>query len=102
MGNPLKSEGAAFRWLVAVIAGATVVILVAVLMSSAAAALLGFILIAVVSVFIVKGMAHMLGSPDGDEDPTEQNETDESGVAEATPGEQPPGGEPDTRDQGPG
>lgn len=75
MGNPLKSEGAAFRWLVAVIAGAVVVILVAVLMSSAAAALLGFILIAVVSVFIVKGMAHMLGSPDGDEDPTEPTET---------------------------
>lgn len=69
MGNPLKSEGAAFRWLVAFIAGAVLVILVAVLMSSVAAALLGFILLAMVSVFIVRGMAHMLGSPDEDEAP---------------------------------
>jgi hypothetical protein len=44
-----------------------VVILVAVLMSSVAAALLGFILIAVVSVMVIKGMIHMLGSPDDDE-----------------------------------
>lgn len=66
MGNPLKSEGAAFRWLMAVIAGAVAVILVAVLMSSVAAALLGLILILIVSVFIIKGMAHMLGSPDDD------------------------------------
>ncbi|MEX0620298.1 MAG: hypothetical protein WD181_01825, partial [Solirubrobacterales bacterium] len=69
MGNPLKSEGAAFRWLIAFISGAVLVILVALLMSSVAAALLGFILLAMVAVFIVKGMAHMLGSPDGDEDP---------------------------------
>ena len=66
MGNPLKSEGAAFRWLVAVIAAAAVVILVAVLMSSVAAALLGLIMLAVVSVFIIKGMAHMLSPPDDD------------------------------------
>jgi len=67
LGNPLTSEGAAFRWLVAVLAGAVLVILVAVLISSVAAALLGFILIAIVSVFIIRGMAHMLGSPDDDE-----------------------------------
>jgi membrane protein implicated in regulation of membrane protease activity len=69
LGNPLKSEGAAFRWLVAVVAGAALVILVALLMSSVAAALLGFILMTVVAVFIVRGMAHMLGSPEGDQDP---------------------------------
>jgi hypothetical protein len=66
LGNPLKSEGAAFRWLVAVIVGAAAVILVAVLMSSVAAALLGLILIAAVSFIIIRGMAHMLGSPDDD------------------------------------
>jgi membrane protein implicated in regulation of membrane protease activity len=67
LGNPLKSETAAFRWLVAFVGGAVLVVLVAVLMSSVAAALLGFILLAVVAVFIVKGMVHMLGSPDDDE-----------------------------------
>jgi membrane protein implicated in regulation of membrane protease activity len=66
LGNPLKSEGAAFRWLIAVIAGAALVILVAVLVSSAAAAVIGFLLIAAVSVLIAKGMIHMLGSPDDD------------------------------------
>ncbi len=68
MGNPLKSEGAAFRWLIAVIAGAAVVILAAVLISSAAGAVIGFLLIAAVSVLIVRGMIHMLGSPDDDVD----------------------------------
>ncbi len=66
MGNPLKSEGAAFRWLVAVIAAAVVVILAAVLISSAAGAIIGFLLIVAVSVVIVRGMIHMLGSPDED------------------------------------
>jgi hypothetical protein len=64
MGNPLKSEGAAFRWLVAVLIGAGLVILASELISSAVGAALGFILIAVVAVLIVKGMIHMLGSPD--------------------------------------
>jgi membrane protein implicated in regulation of membrane protease activity len=85
LGNPLKSEGAAFRWLVAFIAGAVLVILVAVLMSSVAAALLGFILLAMVSVFIVRGMAHMLGSPDEDEAP--------AGASSSRPGEQSDGAE---------
>jgi len=71
MGNPLKSEGAAFRWLAAVIAGAGSVIAVTVLLGSAIGAALGFILIAIVSVFIVKGTIHMLGSPD--EDPPEDD-----------------------------
>jgi membrane protein implicated in regulation of membrane protease activity len=86
MGNPLKSEGAAFRWLVAVVAGAVLVILVAVLMSSVAAALLGFILIAVVSVFIVRGMAHMLGAPDEGELPQEDTEGGPEGPDGADPG----------------
>jgi hypothetical protein len=64
MGNPLKSEGAAFRWLVAVLAGAGLVILASELISSAVGAAIGFILIAVVTVLIIKGMVHMLGSPD--------------------------------------
>lgn len=88
MGNPLKSEGAAFRWLVAFIAGAALVILVALLMSSVAAALLGFILLAVVAVFIVRGMAHMLGSPEGYEDPP-------------APSDAVPGSPDEDRDKGP-
>jgi len=66
VGNPLKSEGAAFRWLIAVIAGAAVVILATVLISSAAGAIIGFLMIAYVAVVIAKGMLHMLGSPDED------------------------------------
>lgn len=66
MGNPLKSEGAAFRWLIAVLAGAGLVILSTQLFGSAVGAAFGFILIALVSVAIVKGMIHMLGSPDDD------------------------------------
>ena len=76
MGNPLKSEGAAFRWLIAVLVGAGSVILVTEIFGSVAGASLGFILIAIVSVFIVKGMIHMLGSPDQDkpeEDPLEDD-----------------------------
>ncbi len=68
MGNPLKSEGSAFRWLVLVIAGAVVVILATALISSTVGAILGFLMIAAVSVVIVKGLIHMLGSPDGDGD----------------------------------
>jgi hypothetical protein len=92
LGNPLKSEGAAFRWLLAVLAGVSLVILVAVLMSSVAAALLGFILIAVVAVFIVRGMAHMLGAPDDDDPP--------AGESGADAGE-PPAGSGDHRSRAP-
>jgi hypothetical protein len=75
MGNPLESEGAAFRWLVAVLAGAGLVILATELISSAVGAAIGFVLIAVVTVLIIKGMVHMLGSPDDDEpdDPGESS-----------------------------
>jgi hypothetical protein len=66
MGNPLKSEGAAFRWLVAVLAGAGLVIAAAELISSAAGAAVALVLLVVVSVFIIRGVAHMLGSPDED------------------------------------
>lgn len=66
-------------------------VLVAVLMSRVAAAFLGFILIAVVAVFIVRGMAHMLGSPDEDLVP------DDDVVAPGQPG----AGESLTGDSGP-
>lgn len=67
MGNPLKSEVAAFRWLVAVILGAVLVILVAKLISSAVGLIVGMILIGIVSVNVIKGMIYMMGSPDEDE-----------------------------------
>ena len=67
MGNPLKSEVAAFRWLVAVIIGAVAVILAAKLISSAAGLILGMILIAFVSWQVIKGMIYMMSSPDEDE-----------------------------------
>ena len=70
MGNPLKSEVAAFRWLVAVVIGAVTVILVAKLISSAAGLIWGMILIGIVSVYVIKGMIYMMGSPD-DDDPEE-------------------------------
>ncbi len=67
MGNPLESEGAAFRWLIAVLAGAAAVILAAVLISSLAGAIVGFLLLAAVSFLIARGVIHMLGSPEGDQ-----------------------------------
>ncbi len=67
MGNPLSSEVAAFRWLIAVLIAAASVILIAKLIGSGAAVVWALVLLAVVSVFIVKGIAHMLGSPDDDE-----------------------------------
>lgn len=67
MGNPLESEGAAFRWLIAVLAGAAAVILAAVLISSLAGAIVGLLLLAAVSFLIARGVIHMLGSPEGED-----------------------------------
>jgi hypothetical protein len=92
LGNPLKSEGAAFRWLIAVIAGAVVVILAAVLVSSVAGAIIGFLLIAAVSVAIARGMIHMLGSPDGDETADRRADAPEQTPSEGSPYEEPPRG----------
>lgn len=74
MGNPLTSEVAAFRWLVVVLVAAASVALVAKVISPTAGIIWGLVLIAAVSVSIVKGLAHMLGSPDDDEDAGEDDE----------------------------
>jgi len=68
VGNPLTSEVAAFRWLVAVLVAAGSVALVAKLVGSVAAIYYGMFLLLVLAGFIAKGMVYMLGSPDDDED----------------------------------
>lgn len=68
MGNPLKSEAAAFRWLISVVVSAAVVVLVAELVSSTAGFLVGLVILAVYAVLIVRGLVHMLGTPDEEED----------------------------------
>ena len=68
MGNPLTSEVAAFRWMVAVLLAAVSVGLVAKLIGSIPAIYYGMFLLLVLAGFIVKGMIYMLGSPDEDED----------------------------------
>ncbi|MBK5111023.1 MAG: hypothetical protein JJE10_06595 [Thermoleophilia bacterium] len=66
LGNPLTSEGSAFKWLVAVLVAALAVALVAKVISPTAGMVFALILVAIVAVPIVKGVAHMLGSPDDD------------------------------------
>jgi hypothetical protein len=66
VGNPLKSEAAAFRWLVSVVASAALVILVAELVSSTAGFIVGLVVLGVYTVLVVRGLIHMLGSPEQD------------------------------------
>ena len=66
LGNPLKSEGSAFRWLVVVLVAAIAVGVVAELISPTAATVLALVLIGLVAVPVLRGIAHMLGSPDDD------------------------------------
>ncbi|MFA9399627.1 MAG: hypothetical protein ACERKT_00795 [Acidobacteriota bacterium] len=66
LGNPLKSEGAAFRWLVAVLIAAIAIAATAKLISPAAGMILALVLAVAAAVPILKGLIHMLGSPDDD------------------------------------
>ena len=67
LGNPLESEQAAFRWLVAVIIATSFVIFVALVISKPVAVAIGLILIAFVTVLAIKGIIGMLRPPDEDE-----------------------------------
>jgi uncharacterized membrane protein YccC len=66
VGNPLKSEAAAFRWLVSVVVSAAVVVLVAEVVSSTAGFLVGLVVLAIYTALILRGLIHMLGSPEED------------------------------------
>lgn len=85
MGNPLTSEVAAFRWLVAILLGAGSVALASALFGSIVAIWYGLALIFILIGFIAKGMTYMLSSPDGDEPDGEPD----SGVAAGSSGESP-------------
>lgn len=74
VGNPLTSEGAAFRWFVVVLIAAISVGIVAKLIGSTPAILYGMALIAIVTVIIAKGMFHLLGNPEND-DPALEDES---------------------------
>jgi hypothetical protein len=67
LGNPLESEQAAFRWVVAVVIATSFVILVALLISKPVALIVGLILVGIVTVSAIKGIIGMLRPPD-DED----------------------------------
>lgn len=67
LGNPLESEGAAFSWLIVVIIAAVSIGLVARLISPLAAVIWLVILLGIVSVPILRGVRHQLGSPDDGE-----------------------------------
>ncbi len=72
VGNPLTSEGSAFRWFLVVLIAAVSVGIVAKVFGSTPAIFYGMFLIAIVSVIIAKGMVHLLGNPESDkpkEDP---------------------------------
>jgi len=66
VGNPLKSEAAAFRWLVSVVVSAAVVVLVAEVVSSTAGFLVGLVVLAIYTALVLRGLIHMLGSPEED------------------------------------
>ena len=72
MGNPLESEQAAFRWLVAVILGTGFVIAIALLVSKPVALLIGLALIGFVLFLAIKGIAGMLRPPDEDQNVSEE------------------------------
>lgn len=67
LGNPIESESAAFSWLIVIIIAAISIGVVARLLSPVAAVIWTIILLAVVSVPIIRGLRHQLGSPDEDE-----------------------------------
>ena len=73
LGNPLESEQAAFRWVVAVAIATGFVILIALLVSKPVALIVGLILVGVVTVSAIKAIIGMLRPPDeqdeGDSDP---------------------------------
>jgi hypothetical protein len=74
VGNPLTSEVAAFRWLIAILIAAGTVALVAKVFGSIPGIYYGMFLLLVLAGFIVKGMIHMLGSPDEEEQLEEELE----------------------------
>ena len=81
MGNPLESEQAAFRWLVAVIVGTGFVIAIALLISKPVALLIGLALVGFVVFLAIKGIAGMLRPPEEgqkniDEDRSRQDGSD--------------------------
>ncbi|MGB0121744.1 MAG: hypothetical protein WBP55_12410 [Solirubrobacterales bacterium] len=88
MGNPLTSEVAAFRWLVAILLGAGSVALASALFGSIVAIWYGLALIFILIGFIAKGMMYMLSSPDGDEPDGDEPDGDSgAGSAAGTSGD---------------
>ncbi|MGK2933192.1 MAG: hypothetical protein ACSLFD_10580 [Solirubrobacterales bacterium] len=67
MGNPLTSEGAAFRWFLTVLVAAVSVGIVAKIFGSTPGIFYGMFLLTIVSVVVAKGMVHLLGNPENDE-----------------------------------
>lgn len=66
-GNPLQDESVAFRWLILILIAAMTVAIVAKLISPGAAVVWGILLLTGFSVAVIRGVIHMLGSPDDDE-----------------------------------
>ncbi|MGK2954787.1 MAG: hypothetical protein ACSLFI_03820 [Solirubrobacterales bacterium] len=66
MGNPLTSEGSAFRWFLVVLLAAISVGIVAKIFGSTPGIFYGMALLTIVSVIIAKGMVHLLGNPEND------------------------------------
>ena len=64
LGNPLESEQAAFRWLVAVMIGTGLVILVALVVSKSLAVALALFLAGFVAFLAIRGIIGMLRPPD--------------------------------------
>jgi len=72
VGNPLTSEGAAFRWFLLVLVAAVSVGIVAKIFGSTPGILYGMLLLTIVAVIVAKGMVHLLGNPENDEPAEEE------------------------------
>lgn len=68
LGNPLESEQATFRWLVAVMAGTGFVILIALVVSKPLGVAIALILVGLVAVLAIRGIIGMLRPPDEDDE----------------------------------
>jgi hypothetical protein len=79
MGNPLESEQAAFRWLVAVIVGTGLVIAIALLISKPVALLIGLALVGFVAFLAIKGIAGMLRPPEEEQKDIEADRSRQDG-----------------------
>jgi len=67
-GNPFQDERVAFRWLIAILLAAATVVILAKAVSATAAIIWGIVLLLVFGYGLVRVLAWLVGSPDGEDE----------------------------------